>query len=505
MNIRPAMAGFILLVAGLHPAVASYRTASEPAGRQAPASAAAGQPAALISFSDEPLKIAEIGLTVKVPTGFSASINSIGAMTMGTISSPDRLWSVSIQVIRVTDPSTTVVQTANATLRSLLRPVELKDKDDDKRTLSAASASLVWPESVDLTDDRQPNLRIDGVALTGERFYVASDTGRDNQRVFQGFTIFKPSPDRFCIFKLIVPEAKYTEARAIYESIVATAQFADPTALATNRRDTVEAGVAYFGRTGTAELIAAMPEAPMVLRLYKPAATASDGDAEELGYRTVRFWRGKRAELSESQTIGAGDNTDGLLCEVKARIITRRGLKNEFQIIDTLARFFLTEDRTEEAWSVSTSMSEPGQLKARTLTEVGARRGDSMSISLVETGKPARNVSPTIGGRGYISQFEAYLLPRLLVRSAVELEIGTYAYRSENESISLRRDVVRKDLASGAWTVATRFRESDQPQTSIFRDNGELVRTLLPDGRVWEPTDLKTVMAMWTRKGLPIK
>jgi len=150
-------------------------------------------------------------------------------------------------------------------------------------------------------------------------------------------------------------------------------------------------------------------------------------------------------------------------------------------------------------------MSEPGQPKARTLTEVGARRGDSMSISLVETGKPARNVSPTIGGRGYISQFEAYLLPRLLVRSAVELEIGTYAYRSENESISLRRDVVRKDLASGAWTVATRFRESDQPQTSIFRDNGELVRTLLPDGRVWEPTDLKTVMAMWTRKGLPIK
>jgi hypothetical protein len=242
-------------------------------------------------------------------------------------------------------------------------------------------------------------------------------------------------------------------------------------------------------------------------RLYRPAASGAPGDATELGYRSLRFWRGKRGEVDPDHKAAewkGSENDAGYLCQLTVRLL------DGANIIDTVARYFMTPDRKSESWSLVMVRTDPKGREIGRWQETGARADKDMRVLVVQPSAKTRPIEPFIQGEGYISQFESYLLPALLMRKAVkeglETEFGFYSYRSESENIALRRDNVFRDSQNGGvWTITTKFRDDTRPQRSIFNDKGEFKRTELPDGRIWEPIQLNDLMRLWQSKQLPTK
>ncbi len=191
------------------------------------------------------------------------------------------------------------------------------------------------------------------------------------------------------------------------------------------------------------------------------------------------------------------------------KVLTDSGL-----VIDSTAIYFLSRDRQEEAWSVVNGLRElkksPGGglvvgKDTRTITEVGARSGAKLSVSISGGGVPERTIKPSIQGEGYISRLESLLLPQILVKLATPADFGFYAYESAAEQIRLRRDSLDAPPdRPGLWRLTTRLHEDARPQTTLLTSTGLLIESQLGDGRAWAPTDLKSLKRLWEAKQLPM-
>jgi hypothetical protein len=140
----------------------------------------------------------------------------------------------------------------------------------------------------------------------------------------------------------------------------------------------------------------------------------------------------------------------------------------------------------------------------------------SMSIVNRAPGKADSVVQPTLRSTQYVSTGEVPMLGSLLVLDAAAkakassetapVELGFYAYRADTGTISLRRETVGRDLKrANAWTVRSRQRDEKTVTLSVFRDDGTLVRSELPDGSVWEPIEPEALLKLWKSKNLPVK
>jgi hypothetical protein len=515
--LRPLLALASLAAIALLPGTSLAKLAAPAApAPPGPATKAAPRPAttAVTKLAEEPLRMPEVGLTVYYPADFLASTTQLSQMVAGQIAPKDRSWVINISTPRTTTETPDPVSKADAILASISRTVinkPLKSGPDKSGVL------VFEPESFEITPPgerptRKATYLITGLETPGDRFYALLPTAFGNKFGIRGVTVHQPRPDQFVVFELSCDDQQLETAKSIYELIIATAVFEDPAKLAASRRDAVAAGQQLLRRFGPEELFAALPAEQQTFRLYRPGATGDAGEDEELGFRTVRFSRAKRSAMNPNQAP-RGEDPEGILLNIQARLFSKLAPGSErYQLVDTIATYFMTPDRSDELWSVRTSIRDSGQStpgvparKPRTLTEVGARTGTSISVSVTETGQPAKAITPTIGGDGYLSQLEMYLLPRMLVRSQLEIETGFYTYRSESESIALRRDGALRDPAqAGAWTVTTRFREGDNPQTAIYRDNGDLLSAALPDGRIWQAASMDQLITLYKKKNLPI-
>jgi len=515
------------------PKAANPAAASGPAaGPKVPAALEAGTPkvaiptapSAVVKLSEEPLKLPDIGLTVQFPEDFLANTTQMAQMMAAQISPADGSWVINISTPRTTAETPDSVTKADSVLAQLRKVITGKSRNAEG---SKSAVGVIDPANFAATEPdtkptRKPSFYISGLKRPGDRFYALLPANFGNTNVIKGVAVFQPLPDQFAFFELTCTDKQFEVARPIFELIIASSVFEDPTARASARRDAVAAGQRLLSRFTAADLEAALPPTEQTYRLHRPAASGDPGDSEELGFRSVRFWKGKKNEIDPSQPV-RGDNPDGFLLTIDARLFNKLAPgSNRFQIIDTQARYFMTLDRTEELWSVRTSVRDGlGQPTAgpapkdkpagkaaakgtRTVNEVGARSGVSASVSVTQSGLPAKSIEPSIAGEGYLSQLESYLLPRMLVLSGLEIETGFYTYRSDSESIALRRDSGTRDPAQGgAWTVSTRFREGDLPQVSLFRDNGDLIKATLPDGRLWEAATAQQLISLYKKKNLP--
>ncbi|MBX9738048.1 MAG: hypothetical protein K2X32_14090, partial [Phycisphaerales bacterium] len=283
------------------------------------------------------------------------------------------------------------------------------------------------------------------------------------------------------------------------------------------------------------KLQAEMPTDQQWFRFFKPGLKGDGSDEEELGYRSIRYWAGTRDDLA---TTGSGSNANpagpdaaarsqpagpanpaGTLCRVDARIFVRLPAKGattrtpatgsaapdaSLRIIDSQAIYFLSSDRGEETWSIRMTIKDPDGGRPQVYTETGARTGDLLTIALNSPSEDGKTIRPLIQGAGYVSQLEAQLLPRLLVRSRTTADVGLYAYRSESKSVVLRRDKLIADpKGRDLWVVTTRHREEPDVQTSVLNSEGDLLRSELSDGRVWEAVTPTELFNRYRTKGLP--
>lgn len=465
------------------PAIAQTR----PPGTAQPVAPGGG-----VIFAETPLRIESLGLSMQVPVGSKLSTSKLGAAEVATaITDGAGEWIIRVQVSESSNKALTIEEVSDKVVADIFAPFS-RGAGDGPRIVDREVKVLL----------RDAKLEIAGKAAA--RSYVrtpAPAAAPTNDPLVFGHTIVALSPGRFILFELVATEARFPRAREIYETVIATANLADPAELESSRLAAIAAGQRFIEGLTTEDYEAVLGGSKPVerwQRLYLPARTGTDADATEIAYRRVRTWVGHRGDLNpkrERARWSALDHQDGYLVRIDSRFL-QEGITYDSQAI-----FFMTPDRDEESWSINMAVTEPGAAKPAVFTETGVR---SRAIMNVETNARGVNESimPTVPTEGYITQVEHYILPQLLARQGIPAEFGFYVFQSPSGDVRLRRDTV--DRADRGWTITTQMTEDMKPQTAGYTPEGALRSITLGDGRVWEPIESRKLLQLWKQKGLPL-
>jgi hypothetical protein len=463
-------------------------------------------PGTMVEFAQEPFRLESVGLTMLLPVGVTAQSTTIGGKATVQIQPDDAGWLINLQTPRTASPETTAAQAADEIVTQVIREAGeawTKDASDPKRpkgVLVGYVGEIIEPRKTIIVG-----------GLPAESVYARIPTSSGT--VIRGFTIFKPSPAQFVTFELVVPETGFARAKNIFETTVGTATFEDPARIGLERAGAIKAGLKIMERLDESAIRTIIDTHPERWeRLYRPAVTGADQDATELGYRRVRLSVGTRAALDPAGGSGAGSRDPGFVAAMDARFLDRARMDGSKlvagRVIDSQSVFFLSLDRSTEAWTVRNAVragTPDGRSQPKVFTETGGRTGSSLFVSITAPNDPGRAVRPVMQGDGYVSRFESLILPDILIRAQVVADFGFYTYQSDSEAIKLRRDVMEQPAdVPGLWRLSTRLSEDKRPQVSVFNAKGDLVRTELPDGSVWEPISIDRLVRLWQSKGLPM-
>lgn len=429
-------------------------------------------------------RIESVGLSFYLPDGVLAEATRMGDQAVVRLEPGDKLWFGTVTTPRTSNPQTTAEQVADEAIKQILGAAGVVSRGGEvvglKGQILSRDAALIINER------------------NAARFYV--EVPREGKEpAVRGQTIFKTSADQFVIFEYFTDRSTHDRARQVYETMVASATFAAAGDVSEARAAAVRAGMAALARVSEEDLreIAAS-RGERWERLFKPGPTGAESDDTEIAYRRVRVWIGPRSDLREGKPgVDKGDSAQGLLVRIDARSLDGP------RVLDSQGVYFVSLDRADEAWTLRNAVREGKETAV--YTETGARSGKSITVNTEATGSPGKVIKPTIQGDGYVSRGESFLLPQLLVRAAVPTDLAFYTYQSDSGTIRIRRDELSQQPdRPGVWVLSTRLREDAPPMVSRFTTDGELIRTELPDGSVWEPVKLDRLIRLWRDKNLPM-
>jgi hypothetical protein len=452
-------------------------------------------------LSDEIVRIESLGLTMQLVVDTTATVSEVGGSIEARIVPRDQTFLITIGSVSGEKVDASVAAAADRILERYALATAVRDASSGKKLGSAAKLL-----------GRVPELKIAGSETSGHRFYVELPSSGSASPTIEGYTLFMPMEGQLIVLTLTCSKDHYEIARRAFELMTATLRIEDPMRIVAARRDAVLAGDAMLRGLRPEDYAAAMgasADAERWYRIFRPGATTAEGtvlEDLEQGYQRVEFWNGRRSEVAgraETPLPDTPDNPPGYLVRVTLRLIERTS-PSAFRIIDSDSTSFMSADRAQEAWSVRTIVREPGSERPGVWTETGARTGNTLSISINAPGRPPRELRPMIQGPGYINQFEVQVLPRLLTRLRLGTEVGFYAWRSDTETIALRRDDARPDpLDEKVWRISTRLREEFQPQDGRYDAEGNLIRMEMPTGSVRVPITPEALRELWKQRGLP--
>lgn len=440
-----------------------------------------------VDLQSSPTRIDALGLTIFLPVGATAETTSFGANATMGVQLPGDLGVLVVKGQRSTNPELTVAQVVDSIIEQLKRANGRQGMDG---TLLATTAELT---------ERTDDLRVAGLA--GERIYMRFPQEGNDPEMVRAFSVFRVEPRQFIIFDLMTEAADLPAARMMYETTVGTMDLASRDALAARRAAGVE-NLQSVLAGHTPESLTALIEqnGERWERLFTPARTGDDMDAKEHGYRRLRMRTGVRGEVTgrPERNWSVNDRREGYIVELDAMAL-EPSLR-----IDTRAVYFVTKDLEEENWTVNMALRQ-GEITTES-SVTGARSGTSMTVQLEQTGMPLTVTRPLIQGEGYVSQVLTHLMAPILVDHGQPGEYACYAYNPGTNSITLRRDVVERPADAPGLIIVRSQPDDDTPAAKhLYNEKGEFMRSELHNNRVWEPITLERLVALWERKGLPLK
>lgn len=342
---------------------------------------------------------------------------------------------------------------------------------------------------------------------TGERFYIRqrpTDTGPD---IITGYTIFQNKPRSFIIFELTTDVDEFEKAQLLYETTIGTLDLGNPNLENARRLAAINSNLAFMDSLSIKDYQSVLTgkNNDRWERLFTPAPSGDEMDAEEHGYRRIRSWTGFKGEMGSKDRAdwSAEERKPGYLFQLDALAL------EENMRIDTRAIFFVSDAQDDEAWTIRMSLvqkNEFGQEKKMNSSITGARTGSSMTIYLEQNNLPPSATRPLIQGEGYISQVQTYLQSALLASKQQQGEFASYAYNSGTNAIALRWDTVEQPEESpGLWRVTTKATANTPATVALFNERNDLLRVRLANGRIWEPFELDRLVKLWKKKGLPLE
>ncbi len=431
-----------------------------------------------IELEQSPARIDALNLNIYLPKGSVTETTSFGTNATMGVGFPDQIGVMTIKEQKTTDPELTVKQVADNIVNQLTRFASSKTGK-----LISRDSNLIIPPR------------------TGERFYVRLPGLNGKPDSVRGMTIFQSQPRKFVIFDFTCLYANFDQARAYYETSVATMDLGNPTQSDVRRAAAIKSMLAFLDLRSVEDYQNAMTgKEDRWERLYLPAPSGDEMDATEYGYRKIRSWGGFKGELTDKprSSWNADDRQLGYFVQIDAMAL------EENLRIDTRATFYMSEDTKEESWTIKMSVRQDGFQQTSTVT--GARSGTSMAVVLDQSDAPTTKTHPLIQGEGYISQVQTYLIGKLLAQNAAPGEYASYAYNNSLSTIALRWDVVEKpEETPDLIRITTKVSNDTPPTASIYDKEGNLLRVRLANGRIWEPIELDRLIRLWKKKGLPLE
>ncbi len=469
---------------------------------------------AVVELAPEAVRLESVALSFYPPSHASVQTTSIGGQATIEVIDKDVGWELLVKAPRSTNANLTAADVTNAALTDLLGASGLVF--DSEKGVSHNDIKDIWKNNQvgsikevtgfkgynGLVQDRNKAVAFPNFPEPAEQFFI-SIPSKNTEPIIRGFTAIRTAPGQFITFELVTRQSQFARAKEVYTVLLSAAKVGDPRAIAQDRAAAIGAGVALFERLTPEDLEAVLANyGERWERRYRPAPTRDPGDAVELGYRRIKAWKGKRGELNPTADIkryNIAESQDGYLVRLDARIIENK------QIIDSRSLFFVSTDRSEEAWSVSLGVQGLDHTGKAAYTETGARNGRSMTVTTSGAGNGGVTSRPVIEGAGYISRVEAYLLPQILIRAGLAGDYGFYVFQSDTGSIKLRRDSFSQPSdRPDSWQLDTRLSEDGKLQIANYTAAATLISSQLPDGTIWEPINQDKLIKLWRTKGMPM-
>lgn len=347
-----------------------------------------------------------------------------------------------------------------------------------------------------------------------QRVYL--DVPLDTTVPVTGYTVFHTGPGQFVIFQMDCPVSLFPKVRALYELMIASAQFKDAQELGSERATALLAGRALLERFNAADFAAALDKEPTYYRLFRPNPTEKTEYDDEVGYQRVQIVAGTAGDLepnkSEARRTSA-DKQPGYLARVEARALAAGS------VVDSVSLYFLSADRGTELWSITMVVRKGSDTEQ--WVETGIRSDDRLTVKTTRSGQEPTNADWSPVPESYLSRVESYLLPRLIARSGMSGVFGFYTYDSNLAKMTLRRETFaphssgtgvsesrRGDppvSAYAAYTMTSLPSENSRPTTTELDSKGLIVRRSNPDGQIMEPIDQPRLKKLWADKKLPLE
>ncbi len=460
---------------------------TQPAATPSPAQTSPPVNTQGITLESNPTRIDALGVTVFLPVGSVAETTSFGANATMGVQLPNDTGVMVIKGQRSTNADLTVTQVVDSIIDQLRR-------SNGRETLDGR----IFDSNTELME-RTDQLRVAGLA--GERFYMRFPAINNDPELVRGFSVFRVEPRQFIVFDLMTEAPDFPAARLMYETSVGTMDLSDRSAMGARRTAAFEASksvIAQLTPESIESIISKNPE--RWERLYTPARSGDEMDATEHGYRRLRVRAGVRGETTgkNEKNWRPSDRQKGYIVNLDAMAI-EPSLR-----IDTRAVYFVSEDFKEESWTVSMALRQGDVVTESTVT--GARSGTSMTVQIEQSKLPPTVTRPVIQGDGYVSQTLVYIMPNILLANAATGDFACYAYNPGSNAITMRWDTVEQPASTpDLWVVRSRPDEETPAARHVFNAAGELLRSELHNGRIWEPVSLDRLVNLWKRKGLPLE
>lgn len=451
-----------------------------------------------VVMGERPMVLAEVGLEADIPRDASWFRADRGDTPTVEVSSTYGSWFLIVQAPERVAPELVgggrggggVDALVDAVLERLLRSYGVRGADGE----SYESSARVLLRERGLTVGGRP----------ASRFFVSipAQTEADRERV-RMYTLVDVGQGRVVSFDLHCERDAEREARVAYLAILGSVRFSANAALAADRAVAIETGQALLSSLTAGDYAQAIARLDGRWdRLAMPAPTDLESDEVELGYRRIRAWEGSRGEVDPERSPedwNERDHQRGLLVRLDGRLLDRGRGGAADTIIDTRVVCFMTPDRAQEAWTITTAVRR-GERPPVVSREFGERDGEDMVVA--RRGVRSMTMRPVVPPKGYLNQLELYLLPQLLAAHGAPAEYAFYTYAGGEQGVRLRRFTLDRERGAAAWRLTTTL--GDDPSTvSVLEADGTLIASDRPDGSRWTPTTRERLLDLWRRKGLP--
>ncbi len=332
---------------------------------------------------------------------------------------------------------------------------------------------FIYPSVVTLAQDSEP------VTIAGREglglFLLVPDDKRGDWVFAQIYTLVDPKT--LAIYQLDCDAKDFDFALKTFQTMLNGVGFADPAELDRERAKRINNARVWLESIEREEIKNALIDEQW-LRITQ--------GGKDVGHMRIRHH-------DEAEYVVPGTSV-----EVRSHIIEGQGT------YDTEARFFESDDRQIESWSITTTLripqntmspsNRPLQPSTQTWHQEGIRNGKEIQVSQ-ESPTNIKEHSWDVPPFSYVSQVNMYILPALLPRDE-PTELAFYSIHQNSRKLSLRTLRI-EPLPGGSYRVLDRPTPDRTEQVATYSPTGRLIERRMSDGRVYLATTPQELKRIW--------